>query len=392
MNFKQEHSTKSSFKKQKINEERTFFDELHIRRSRRIQHIPIENELFQLTEKGDDLYNNNFIKNDISKNNVIKKLNIGSRYQAIIPECKPKDKIQKTTEILIWDYKQDNADKWSIEKQEMVYKFAKAIEDYGYDYLEALNILRQYNYDPIESSRHVEAYIPHHSFKRFSSEEESLLNACKKKAGRGKKKQQIFQQMVHESKRTHKEIVEHYYKTKKHACERGRNKCWCKKNFFIKPKKNIIKRKDCKNCRDYLYLKNDIDLKMYSKNDNLLLCSICKFYFKHTNKMRIPSVKFNPLKSNDNEKNQQPCGEMEQINIPESHVPLILHELEAHSLDIRGTLEGLRENHGVDGYSQSHIRWFITTQAHKYNIHFDNCLVEGQTVESGNLETKEGNE
>ncbi|CEF71145.1 Hypothetical protein SRAE_X000047200 [Strongyloides ratti] len=380
-NEKEHYGTPPSKKKKTC--ERSFREEFYIRRSTRIQRIPEENEFSWLSPKRNVSINNN---------NGIQRLNIGPDYQAFIPEKKPKEKVQKTTEILIWDYKQDNADEWSLEKQAMVHEFADAVEDYGYDYLEALNILRQYNCDPIESSRHVESHIPHHSFKRFSMEEESLLDDCKMKANKPQKKQQVFQQMVHESKRTHKEIVEHYRKTKKHTCETRRKKCWCKEKFFIKPIRNTIERKDCKNCRDRLYLKDDVNIEIFSDDNNLLLCSLCQFHFNYTNKMRTPTVEFDPSKTNDDEKIQQIRGKIEQINIPESHVPLILHELEAHSLDIRGTLKGLRENHGVGGYSQSHIRWFITTQAHKYNIHFNDCFPEGQTLESGNLETKEGNE
>uniref|UniRef100_A0AAF5DGK3 ELM2 domain-containing protein n=1 Tax=Strongyloides stercoralis TaxID=6248 RepID=A0AAF5DGK3_STRER len=348
----------------------------------------VEDELPNNNAIENELPNDSVVENELPSGNAVNKLNIGLQYQAVIPECKPREKIQKTSEILIWDCKQNNADKWSLEKQRIVHKFAKAVEDYGYEYLEALSILQQYNYDPIESSKHVEAYIPHHSFERFTNDEELLFNDCRRKIGRSKKKE-VFQQMVCESTRTHKEIVEQYYKTKKHPCLKGRCKCYCKKKSFIKRKRNIIERQDCENCRDCLYLRNDIDLEIYRNNDNLPLCSLCKFYFNETNKMRIPSVKFDPLKNNYDEENQKHYGMVEQINIPESHIFLILNELKANSLDIKRTLERLKEDHGVSGYSESHIRWFINTQARKYNINFNNFLAKEKTIGNGNLEVKE---
>uniref|UniRef100_A0A0K0G4M4 ELM2 domain-containing protein n=1 Tax=Strongyloides venezuelensis TaxID=75913 RepID=A0A0K0G4M4_STRVS len=369
-------------RKRKKNSERSFLEELQIRRSTRIQHIPEESEFYWLAAK----------KDSTGRHDYTQKLKVGPKHQVFVPELKSNrnSQPQKTTEILIWDPKQDNADEWSIEKQAIVHEFADAVEDYGYDYLEALNILRQCNCDPLESSRYVEAYIPHHSFKPFSSAEELLLKNCKKKANKPQKKQQVFQQMVHESKRTHKEIVEHYRKTKKHTCESvpRRKKCWCKERLIIKPVRNIIKRRDCKNCRDRLYLNSNLDLRIYTDSDKTFpLCSLCKFYYNHTNKMRVPVVEFDPSESDKSEKKQEINGEVEKTDIPESHVSLILTELEAHSLDIDSTVTGLRENHGIVTYTHSHIRWFVTTQAYKYNIHFNNSFSEGHTVERGNLET-----
>uniref|UniRef100_A0A0N5A3X7 ELM2 domain-containing protein n=1 Tax=Parastrongyloides trichosuri TaxID=131310 RepID=A0A0N5A3X7_PARTI len=365
--------------------DRTFFEELQIRRSTRLQHIPEESEFSWLSSKN----NNNNCKVE-----YVPRLKVGPEHQAVIPECRKGNKSAptKTTEILIWDYKQDNADKWTLEKQAMVHEFADAVEDYGYDYLEALNILRLYDCDPVESSRHVEAYIPHHSFKPFTPAEERLLKNCKKKADKPQKKQQVFQQMVAESKRTHKEIVEHYRRTKKHTCETTgsrRKKCWCKERLIIKPIRNKTKREDCKNCSDRLYLNDNVDFKLYKDNDAFPLCSLCKYYFKYTNKMRKPVVEFDPNQNKKMRTNQEVAGEMEKIDIPESHIPLILSEIGVHSLDIEGIVTGLKENHGIVAYTHGNIRWFITTQAHKYNIRFNNGISEGHIKEGGNLEKEE---